>query len=61
MDNVYTPISIEFTPTPDALITYLESNLIPDLKESGSHATAKDFETCVTVIKKLQTMLCQCP
>tara|TARA_R100000700_G_scaffold17252_1_gene23831 strand:- start:4438 stop:4575 length:138 start_codon:yes stop_codon:yes gene_type:complete len=32
-------------------VEYLETNLIPDLKESGLEATAEDFETAVYYIK----------
>ena len=32
-------------------IEFLENTLIPDLKESGRHATAEDFETAVFFMK----------
>ena len=32
-------------------VDWLETVLIPDLKESGLPATAKDFEQCVKIIK----------
>jgi len=32
---------------------WLESTLIRDLRESGSDATAEDFERCVTLIRAL--------
>lgn len=32
-------------------IEFLEETLIPDLKESGRHATAEDFETAVFFMK----------
>ena len=34
-------------------VTYLEGTLIPDLQESGSDATAEDFQTSVDMIKWL--------
>src|SRR5210317_6279 len=33
---------------------FLTSTLIPDLRESGSDATADDFEDCVEIIRHLQ-------
>lgn len=48
-------------PLPAHMITYLETHIIPDLEESGMHATASDFKDCVAIIKDLQTKLCQCP
>jgi len=39
---------------PTALCDYLTHTLIPDLRESGSEATAEDFEDCVAHIKALQ-------
>jgi hypothetical protein len=33
------------------LIQFLEGTLIPDLKESGTVETAKDFETAVSMLK----------
>jgi len=31
---------------------YIKNTLIPDLKKSGSDQTAKDFETCLSLIKE---------
>ena len=33
---------------------YLQNRLIPDLKESGMHATAEDFEEAIYWIEDLQ-------
>jgi hypothetical protein len=35
----------------DAFVEYLTQTLIPDLRESGSDATADDFETCVRYMR----------
>tara|TARA_B100000131_G_C17634774_1_gene417502 strand:+ start:144 stop:359 length:216 start_codon:yes stop_codon:yes gene_type:complete len=35
----------------EEFIWFLENTLIPDLKESGRHATAEDFETAVFFMK----------
>lgn len=32
-------------------IEYLEETLIPDLIDSGSEETAKDFQTCIEIIR----------
>lgn len=40
-------------PELDAFIAYLERTLIPDLRASGTDATAEDFETCVKYLKQL--------
>lgn len=34
----------------DIFVDYLTNTLIPDLHDSGSHATAEDFEKCVKMI-----------
>lgn len=39
--------------TLEGFTAYLERTLIPDLKESGSTATAEDFETAVNFLKQL--------
>lgn len=39
--------------TLDNFKTYLESTLIPDLKETGMEATAEDFETALAFIRAL--------
>ena len=36
-----------YTWTREEFIRFLENTLIPDLKESGRHSTAEDFETAV--------------
>lgn len=36
------------------LCDYLTNTLVPDLRESGSEATADDFEDCVAHIEHLQ-------
>jgi len=36
------------------LTAYLTNTLIPDLRDSGSEATADDYEDCVAHIKALQ-------
>jgi hypothetical protein len=36
-------------------IEFLEETLIPDLKESGRHATAEDFETAVFFMRWKQS------
>jgi len=46
---------------PDHMVIYLNTILIPDLKESDKPATARDFEDCVAIIQDLQSKLCQCP
>jgi hypothetical protein len=37
------------------LVIYLRNRLIPDLRESGSDATADDFEDCCTHLDDLQS------
>ena len=37
-------------------IDYLEQTLIPDLKDSGSTATAEDFETAVYYLNQLNDL-----
>ena len=44
-----------------ALCDYLENTLVPDLYESGSEATAQDFEDCVAHIRQLQRSGVNCP
>ncbi len=56
-----TPSIAHTRPLPGHMVSYLESFVIPDLKESGMHATAEDFEDCVRIIKDLETKLCKCP
>lgn len=34
--------------------SYLRETLIPDLRESGSEATADDFETCLSIMDNLE-------
>ena len=41
----------EPTLTKEEYIAYLETTLIPDLRESGMEATAEDFETAVMLLK----------
>jgi hypothetical protein len=36
-------------------VLFLEGSLIPDLKDSGTEATAEDFETCLLLIDQLVT------
>jgi len=38
----------------DQFLDFLEHTLIPDLKESGTEATAEDFEKCVAIIEQLR-------
>lgn len=38
-------------------VSFLEGTLIPDLKESGTEATAEDFEKAVRFIKELAAKL----
>ena len=38
---------------PMELVDFLEEVLIPDLRESGSNASADDFEDCAEHIKRL--------
>ena len=38
----------------DSYVGWLESTLVADLHESGMHATAEDFEHCITLIRALQ-------
>lgn len=40
---------------PKELVAYLRNRLIPDLRESGSEATADDFEDCCTHLDDLQS------
>lgn len=35
---------------------FLESTLIPDLHDSGTHATAEDFERCCMLMRALMEM-----
>jgi hypothetical protein len=37
--------------TKPEFINYLETTLIPDLKEGGSEATAQDFEQCIQFMR----------
>ena len=34
-------------------VEWLQETLIPDLHDSGTHETAKDFEHCVEIIQRL--------
>ena len=60
IDNCYTcaPLwGIRVEPLHEHVASYvewLESTLVADLHESGSHATAEDFEHCITLIRALQ-------
>jgi hypothetical protein len=38
-------------------INWLETTLIPDLKDSGNDATAEDFETCIEWLREFQPPL----
>ena len=38
-------------------VSFLEGGLIPDIKESGTEATAEDFERCCRIIKELDAKL----
>jgi hypothetical protein len=40
--------------TPAELVTFLTETLIPDLRESGTDATADDFQKCVDTICSLE-------
>jgi hypothetical protein len=35
-------------------LEFLEQTLIPDLYESGTEATAEDFEKCIGIINRLE-------
>lgn len=41
----------------EEFVGYLEETLIPDLRRSGSEATAEDFEKCVRIIRELTERL----
>jgi hypothetical protein len=41
----------------DNQVTFLKETLIPDLRDSGSDATADDFDTCVSMIEFLLSEL----
>jgi hypothetical protein len=38
--------------TQDQFVSYLESRLIPDLRESGRKCTVKDFETAIRFMRE---------
>lgn len=44
---------MKLTATDLEFIGFLESTLIPDLKESGNTSTAADFEKCVRIMLRL--------
>lgn len=43
----------EYTQEDKDFVVWLEQTLIPDLQDSGTEETAKDFERCVEIIRRL--------
>lgn len=40
--------------TVESFVEYLQTTLIPDLRESGRDATADDFDDCIQIIEDLE-------